>query len=69
MSVSQEQPRVPGPTDRLSALDGEGTRSEALAWLADQLLWEQRLARLEQGAPVERLVVNPPARLQSPDAA
>src|SRR5260370_42469174 len=69
MSVSEEQERVLGPKDRLSSLNGEGTRSEALAWLADQLRWEQRLARLEQGAPVAHLVVNPPARVQSPDAA
>ena len=59
--------RAPG---RLSSLSGEATRSEALAWLAGRLRWEDELDRLEQPAPAER-PAQPArwARAQAPDAA
>jgi hypothetical protein len=71
MTVSQERERVRTVAGHLSSLRGEGTRSEALAWLAGRLRWEEELARMEQPAPVERRAADPgvPARAQSPDAA
>jgi hypothetical protein len=70
VTVSEERVRVPKTTGHLSSLSGEGTRSEALAWLAGRLRWEDELARLEQPAPAERPDQSAlSARAQAPDAA
>ena len=66
MTVSEERVRVPAAPGRLSSVNGEGMRSEALAWLVGRLQWEEDLARLEQPAPAEPAL---PARVHSPDAA
>jgi hypothetical protein len=70
MTVSEERVRVARATGHLSSLNGEGTRSEALAWLAARLRWEDELARMEQPAPAERAgEAACPAAAQAPDAA
>jgi hypothetical protein len=59
-----------GATGHLSSLNGEGMRSEALAWLAGRLRWERLLARLEHPAPAEGQPGDRESvREQSPDAA
>jgi hypothetical protein len=55
MLVSQERQGVLPATARLTCVPGGSTRSEARAWLAGRLRWEERLAQLERDARPEAI--------------